>query len=201
MRLINGIYWPDQDIDCHPVVSQQVNDLDKVLPLVKGDKVVVQAGGNVGIWPKRLSKHFEKVYTFEPDKENFECLIQNVNEENVIIHHAALGDEKINIHMVGTKRNCGAYQVEEGGDTPVMRIDDLGLEACDLIYLDIEGYELMALNGGIETILKFHPVIAYEDKKLSQKYGYNKGDIEHIFKDYGYEVAMRIHRDVVLCWS
>lgn len=201
MKRIADFFWPDNDTHCHPVILDQVADVDKVLELVDGRDVVVQAGGNVGVWARRLAPDFKRVYTFEPDKENFECLDKNITEENVQKYNYALGDKGVRVKMVGDKSNCGAYQVEEGGDIPVIRIDDLDLNACDLIYLDIEGYELMALNGGMKTIEKFHPVIAYEDKKLSEKYGYKKGGIEGIFKEYGYEVALRIHRDVVLCWS
>jgi hypothetical protein len=42
------------------------------------------------------------------------------------------------------------------------RIDDLNLPSCDLIHLDVEGYEAAALQGAIETIKKFKPVVIIE---------------------------------------
>ena len=46
--------------------------------------------------------------------------------------------------------------------TPTIIIDNLNLPGCDLIQLDIEGYELKALKGAIETIKKYKPVICVE---------------------------------------
>ena len=74
MKKINGFYWPDHDRDCHPVVPNQLSDLDYALNYTKQNKVCIQAGGNVGVWPKKLSTIFDVVYTFEPDPENFNCL-------------------------------------------------------------------------------------------------------------------------------
>jgi hypothetical protein len=38
----------------------------------------------------------------------------------------------------------------------------LKLDACDLIQLDVEGFEGKVLEGAIETIIKYSPVITTE---------------------------------------
>ena len=197
MKLIEGLYWPDNDEECHSVILGQTKDIDVVLKYVDNFDVCVQAGGNVGLWPKILSKTFKQIYTFEPHPDNWACFKENVTEKNVKAYNAALGQSGW-VSMVGEDKNCGAYQVEEGGDIPVFSVDSLQLDECDLIYLDIEGFELTALKGAVFTIAKFHPVIVVEDKHLSEKYGSEKGDIEEYLKAYGYEVAERVHRDVIL---
>ena len=176
----------------------QQNDIKKVLPYVKDFGVCVQAGGNVGVWPKALANHFDTVFTFEPDSENYACLLKNVKEENVIPFNVALSDRHENVHVKAPDKfhtyNCGAYQVFEGGKSSMM-IDDLELDSCGLIYLDVEGYELKALKGAINTIKKYKPVIVFEDKSLPNNYGKEVGDIEKWLE--GYRVAERIHRDIV----
>lgn len=203
MKLINGFYWPEHDIHCHPVVPNQLNDLDFALKHVKKTEICIQAGGNVGIWPKKLSTIFDTVYTFEPDPENFNCLARNVPEHNVIKFNAGLGDKhqmiKVEAPIENEKNNCGAYQVTGKGNIPTFKIDDLNLDACDLIYLDIEGYEYFALEGAIRTISDYQPVIALEQKMLPIMYQDNpEAASEFLIKHFDYEVVERVHRDIVL---
>lgn len=66
------------------------------------------------------------------------------------------------------------------------RIDDLGLEECDLIHLDIEGYEEKALEGAIETIKKFKPTIVTE---------HSRG--EKMLVDLGYELKKKLRMDTL----
>ena len=203
MKKVGEFYWPDHDKHAHPAVLAQLPDVERALSYVKEKGVCVQAGGNVGVWPKYLSKQFGVVYTFEPDPENFNCLTRNVQEHNVVKINSGLADEH---KMITVKspvpredNNCGAYQTYEGGYVPTLRIDDLNLPGCDLIYLDIEGYELFALQGAEETIEKFHPVIALEQKPLPEMYGLHPDSAtEYLVARHGYTVKERIHRDTIL---
>lgn len=154
----------------------------------------------MGVWAAYLAPHFKKVYTFEPDRENHACLVKNVGQiDNIEIHNAGLGNTNTTASVYNDGRNCGANYLVDGDDASIITIDSLNLTACDLIVLDIEGYEEFAFQGALETIKKFHPVLMYEDKDLSVKYtGHKKGYIEEWMVEYGYEVKERIHRDVVL---
>lgn len=193
-----GLWWPSKDIECRPSVEGTVDDLRVILAAVRHRRVAVQAGGNVGVWPKALAKEFNAVYTFEPDWLNFRCLSLNVTEPNVVKLQAALGFERGLIDLARDPANCGAHYVDGKGMVPTLRIDDLGLEACDLIALDVEGYELNALRGAHDTIRKFRPVIVCEDKGLSEKYGSKQGEIEtYLNAAHGYRIAARVHRDIV----
>ena len=135
----------------------------------------VQAGGNVGVWPRILAKRFKTVVTFEPDKENFECLNKNCPELNIVKLPNVLSDVHEDVEVKSPNKahdnNCGAYQVFPDGDIQSALIDELELHACGLIYLDVEGYELKALKGAAYTIQEFKPVVAFEDKKLPNMYG------------------------------
>ena len=195
MKQINGIWWPDEDEECFPVVPGQVKDLDKAIIHCENRRCVVQAGGNVGIWPMRLAEDFGEVWTFEPDEENFRCLKKNITQKNVRFYNAALGEKIATASLERNPKNAGAHYLKQGEDFPVLTIDSLCLPSCDLIVLDIEGPEPLALEGAKETLKKHRPVLMVEDKGLSEKFGFPQGWSETF---EGYKVAMKIHRDVVL---
>ena len=133
---------------------------------VKNKGVVVQAGGYCGINPRMFSELFETVYTFEPDPMNFFCLTLNCQNDNVIKNQAALGKNHEMISVIRTHReNKGMNKTYPlfGSNVPTFKIDDLKLTACDLIQLDVEGYETNILHGAVDVISKFKPVITVED--------------------------------------
>ena len=158
---------------------------------VKQFRTVVQAGGNQGMYPRLLADLFEKVYTFEPDYLNFHCLVNNCQQNNIIKINAALGEVRA---MVQVKRdnldNTGTFTVSLSPTSivPQFRIDDLALSECDLIWLDIEGYEEFALRGALETIEKFKPAIFSER---------DNNDIIDLLHKYGYEKRGKTASDVI----
>lgn len=124
-------------------------------------RTAVQAGGNVGLWPMRLAKSFEKVITFEPEPVSRACLVENVKRlKNVTVLPFVLGSERRSCGI--ERRSLGSHVVTEDGAIEMIRLDDLDLADVDLIQLDIEGYEIHALRGGVETIRKWKPVIQVE---------------------------------------
>lgn len=199
--------WDPNDTDCWPVVFEWSKDIDILMRthFAPGTmRTCVQAGGNFGVWPWFLSFHFDTVYTFEPDPRCFPHLVRNCGtRRNIVFNQAALDEERRMIRMLsldGEESNLGAQFMSsgQGSYVPTYRIDDLQLVDCDLIYLDIEGAELPALRSGVETISRCSPVIVVEDKGLSEKFGYKKGDIATWLSEFGYQVAGMLHRDVIL---
>jgi FkbM family methyltransferase len=195
-----GFLWPATDTECAAVVFDTAVDLDHAMPHVKGRSLVVQAGGNCGIWPRWLADRFDVVLTFEPDHLNFTALAANTHDKpNVIRMQSALGHTPRMIGLAREAGNCGAHFVSGGGIVPTIRIDDLALPACDLIVLDIVGAEIDAHMGAVKTIAKYLPVIVIEDKGLSERFGHKQGDAERwLAGAFGYTVTARPHRDVVL---
>lgn len=189
--------WPEKDEGCLQAVFGEIPKLQMVIDLVKDKNICVQAGGNCGVFPKYLSDKFNYVYTFEPDPTNYLCLTSNVPQTNVFKFPSALGDEYGCIDLERDEANCGAYQVDGKGSIPTMRIDDLALPGCDLIYLDIEGMEYKALVGGLETITKFRPVIATEEKSLGGRYGVFENTISGWLENLGYKQVGRLANDSI----
>jgi FkbM family methyltransferase len=165
----------------------------------EGRECVVQAGGHIGCYPKLLAAHFAKVYTFEPDELNFMCLKANCQEPNVIATLGCLGS---NNKPLGLRRslgkNTGKHQVVKGGRIACSRIDDLALDALDLLVIDVEGYEIQVLEGGMVSIERFRPLIVAEENKRLLDYGRQYGDIERKLERLGYRVVDRVGEDIIL---
>lgn len=201
--------WPTADESLHGDIPTLAQLDTEVFPLVKEKRVVVQAGGAMGMWAKRMSQVFDVVYTFEPTPQSFHCLNFNCPEENIVAFNAALGEKPGMINMQFPehrarsktgKDNFGGFRCFPGGYIPTMRLDDLELPHCDLLFLDLEGFELFALKGAIATITQHHPVIVMEDKGCSRAFGYEKGAVENYLRDNAdYKTLGRFHggRDVV----
>lgn len=194
-----GWYVPARDQVAFNIIQREVNDLEHIYSFCKNFRTVVQAGGNVGIWPKRMAAKFDWVHTFEPDPDNFEALCKNIEDvENIAAYHAALGSQAGTGSMDHIDpSNIGAHQVQEGSDFDIVILDDFVLEDVDLVQLDIEGFEHFALMGGERTIDANSPVIVLELKGLGERYGHPDSDTFELLAGLGYKETSRIHRDVI----
>lgn len=158
---------------------------------VKKFNVVVQAGGCLGMYPRLLSDIFDKVYTFEPDPLNFYCLTLNCQSSKIVKFNCALGASN---KMVSLKRhhedNVGMHCIMNSSHEgiPVLKIDDLALEECDLICLDVEAYETDVILGAMETIGRFKPVIVCENGNDS---------ILNLLSMFDYEIQGRSVADMI----
>lgn len=175
--------------------------LEAVLALVRGRTAAVQAGGNLGLFPKRLAQEFAAVYTFEPAPDLFKMLQANAPEPNILCFQAALGDQRGTVGVSRVRRD-GKPNAHEGithtvaeGTIPTLMIDDLGLKVCDLIYLDIEGDELKALRGAQETLRRCRPVVAVEVNKNLQYVGVTEEQIYGFIQDRGYRHVLNLGSD------
>ncbi len=198
----HGYMWPDYaDANVMRYINHS-NDMKVALAHTIGRSSVVQAGGHCGIWPLWLAKKFERVYTFEPDPQNWECLLVNTRPraENIFAVNACLGETPTKIYMKHNNKNTGGHKgTMEPGDTPVVTIDGLALDSCDLIVLDVEGMELPSLKGAAKTLETFKPTLMLEDRGHGDRHGW--GGREELFgwlKERGYKERERVAYDVVL---
>jgi FkbM family methyltransferase len=199
MRQHDGWAVPEKDEHCIQAVLREVCDLGASLDLCKQFRTVIQAGGNVGVYPMALAQKFERVYTVEPDAANFEALaINTVNQPRVVIRRAAFGQGhgKAAIDQIYPD-NIGAHQIKEGTEFDVLPIDSLNVTDCDLLQLDVEGSEHQAILGAISTIEASWPVITLELKGHGERYGYTDDDTINLLADMGYKIADRVNRDVI----
>jgi FkbM family methyltransferase len=142
----------------------------KYFTYVKKFDTIVSAGTNCGMYARMYSKMFKHVYAFEPEPIAFHCMVNNCPFDNVIKLNAALGNGHglVGIHRAspgGDNMNVGMNVVTNPSEQfkiPMMTIDSLVLDSCDIIQLDVEGFEKYAILGAIETIKKYKPVIIAE---------------------------------------
>ncbi len=199
---VGGFLWP-----CHDNVSAAlilaeagVGHIQNALRGVNDFMLAVQAGGNVGVFPVRLARHFKWVYTFEPVSELRECLTKNIKRfsaRNVIVLDYALGKERGTASMTTVAGNSGSGRVIEGDEFAVVPLDTFNLDACGLIWLDVNGTEALVLEGAKETISKYRPVIVAEDGELSQRYGLPKFAASHYLSTIDYVKVGNIGPDTV----
>ena len=193
--------WPAADENSWEGQNEFSGLAEKVLPHVKGSRVIVQAGGNCGFLLSQFVESFDTIYTFEPDPVNFYCLNQNVTSSNVIKMQCCLGNKAVPVATQqlirpGRLHDTGGVHVTGPGVTPTIVIDNLNLPACDLIQLDVEGYELNALLGAVETIRKYKPVLCVEFcEKWLNRYNSSSEHIVKLLTDLGYTLVDRFGVD------
>lgn len=195
-----GIYWPDYDHKpeaCFKKVQQQIWAMDIAIGLLgKKLDLCIQAGGHAGLWPRRLAQSFSKVITFEPEPALFACMERNLEGvRNVEMHREALGRNAGPV-MLLPHVSAGGWRVSEDGTVPARQttIDRLNVPSCDAIFLDIEGYEAEALAGGLDTILKFRPVLHVEVLPRS------RSAIESFMSSFGYRRHTTAHADEIFVY-
>lgn len=195
----DGWYVPANDVMGYEYISAEVQDLPMLLNQCTRFGTCVQAGGNIGIWPVALAKKFNTVHTVEPDYVNYEALALNCADYPNILHQrAGFGDsKKTGSIRVGIEGNMGALQTTEGTDFEIITIDSLKLSECDLIQLDIEGYEYFALLGAEKTIMQYRPVICIEMNGLSFKYGKSDTDTVNLLSHMGYTQVAVMRKDYI----
>jgi FkbM family methyltransferase len=197
-----GIWYPSGDAGFKGIPPDLADLDDSVFPVVEQFRVAVQAGSALGLWPKRMAKEFDVVYTFEPNPENCYCVARNAPELNIIKFQAALGNDRRRV-KVGSKKpwNYGGHYINGTGDIPVMRVDDLSLEVCDLLMLDIEGVEMEALLGAKQTLTRCSPVVVFESKlRCMDKFGYTPEDIHKFLEPLGYRYYKHMHGNKDEIW-
>jgi FkbM family methyltransferase len=191
-----GCWWPDYDHKpeaCFSRVKKRVSDMDAAVRLAHAHNVCVQAGGHAGHWARRLAKSFKHVLTFEPERELYECLCRNTEAVgNIYPRPYALGAFVGEVRMV-PHVSAGSWRVASNGTVPVpqITIDSLNLSHCDAIFLDVEGYEVDALQGAGTTLARFSPVLHVELLPRS------KAAIETFMASSGYRLRKTIHNDAV----
>ena len=157
--------------------------------IVSEGDVVVEAGGNIGAHTIALAKlagESGQVFSFEPQRLVFQTLcanlalnsLSNVEAQNVAIG-AAPGEIVVPHLPPGEVTNFGGLGLGEyktGDKRAVITLDSLGLDACRLLKIDVEGMELGVLQGAGEMIERCRPVMYIENDREDR----SPALIEHI---------------------
>jgi len=183
VKQIEGLWWPDDVGEKWQHSLRHVESLTWALEHCLHYRTAVQAGGNIGLWPRRLAERFQRVLTFEPDDDSRACLERNV-PKNVEVHMEALGDYFGKCAI--KHKSLGSHRVDVGLGVDLVPLDSFNLSDVDLIQFDIEGYEWHALMGAEWTVKANRPLIQLELRDFSEKYGHSVGDIRELLERWDY---------------
>lgn len=195
MIQLHGLWWPADVGTKWRHSLKHVSSLEWAIGACRQKRTAIQAGGNIGLWPRRMASEFRNVLTFEPDAISRDCLIRNV-PANVRVHAAALGAASGVCDM--ERASLGSHRVVSGSAVPIMTVDFLGVQDLDLLQLDVEGYEWHALMGAVDTIRRCQPVIQVELRNFTERYGKTDTDVLALLWAWGYrEVSKQPGEDFV----
>ena len=134
------------------------NSLPLILEHIKEGDVVIDAGAFIGDHTIAYTKAVGtkgSVIAFEPNPIAFQCLIHNC--PSVYAFNYGLNSHA-GRSFLQIDENVGASSLGGSGElVKLMCLDELNLDRLDFIKMDVEGYEVEALKGGIHLINKFRP--------------------------------------------
>jgi FkbM family methyltransferase len=155
--------------------------------LLERGSIILDVGANSGVYSifySRLVGDKGRIYAFEPDTSNYFLLQENLklnNCNNVRAYNFALSNKESIVEMISY--NPADLNLKLQGDsfkymkevsditeplhrTKAYKLDDLdeikNISKIDFIKIDVEGAELLVLQGSINTIKKHKPVIIFE---------------------------------------
>lgn len=149
----------------------------------RGD-IAIDVGAHHGIYTNQLKKlvgNKGKIYAIEPQNELYEYLLLAFKKyKNIILINAAAYNVISNQQLFtpihnGSLATGGASLKKQSAQNSItsvdtITIDSLNLNRCNFIKIDVEGGELNVLEGSLNTIRKFHPILLIEiDFNLSGK--------------------------------
>jgi FkbM family methyltransferase len=179
----------------------------------------VDAGANLGFHSIQFGRLGKKVYSFEPQRYIFNQLSANIlfnDLDNIIdAYRVGLGnkEDKKQIWNIehenwvgGGSHNWGGrgiIQNNYGGERAIrneirdediidiITLDSLNIPKCDLMKIDVQGYEYYLLEGANILINKFKPVIFLENPIAGEDMD-SSSKVKEYLVNMGYEFY-RIH--------
>ncbi len=146
------------------------------------DDVFLDIGANIGQHSLYASRHCSHVYSFEPIRRLCEQLDSSIfinDFLNINTYNYALGNDNVSLPIYGSVSNMGASSLVTSENRvkiqniKVLRLDDvyqsIGLTRCDMVKIDVEGYELDVLLGAAKLIAKYKPKILIEYSPIFYK--------------------------------
>lgn len=179
-----------------PIVSlcevffERIYDVEGYIPTVVD--TVIDVGAHTGDWTVYCAKilQVKEIYAFEPLKENLfyaKSILELNGCDNAKIYPFALSDsnKESELEYSGTMLGEVRANAKKKVETIKFRtLDSLNLQ-CNILKIDVEGFELEVLKGAILTIRKFKPKIILETHTKKLRFECNK-----LLESEGYKVEI-----------
>ncbi|MEO8447906.1 MAG: FkbM family methyltransferase [bacterium] len=184
--------------------SYETEELAMQTALIEGGQNIFDIGGNFGWYAIHIAKKFpnSKIFSFEPIPSTFKYLNENISLNgltNVKTFNYGLSDEEgkfdfyfdpelsVNASLANVSGNENIQSVE----CTVKKLDntpELKDIKIDFLKCDVEGAELLAFKGAMNSIKKNLPVIFTEMlRKWTSKFNYSPNDIIDLLSNLGYQ--------------
>ncbi len=185
---------------------------------VQPGMTAIDIGANIGATTLNLAKKVGshgKVFSFEPSPYNFSQASINIslnNFSNIVLINQGLGNKKTtaNLYNVNTNNRGMQRLLKDSAENNLYDKTEVEIDTLDtsmqkynvtnpsIIKIDVEGYELNVLKGGIETIKKYKPALFIEldDNNLKEQ-GSNAGDLIQFLLALEYKIVNAATGNVV----
>lgn len=179
--------------------SYQKEQFFNSMKYVKTNHTAIDVGAHCGHWTFNMCNFFNKVDSYEPIKENFDCLEHNVgsNLKTNLYNFGLSNYDGIAYLNNPAPHNSGAWEKSDHGtEISVYRLDTLYNSRNDVISyikLDCQGYEYEVITGGENLIKKHKPVICCE----VVCHGVTDTRVIELLKSYGYNLISQVGKDAV----
>jgi FkbM family methyltransferase len=206
IELNNKKFKIRDDIDLMTILADE-----KIDNFFKEDgRIFLDIGAHIGKYSILYSDYFEKIYAFEPEPNNFECLKENIktnNLENKIISlNLAVADENGFIGFFLSPYSVTHSLVKKETDKKItvecISLDEFfkkfGISASDisLIKIDVEGAENLVIKGLEENFDKLQCKFIIEIWENNLE---NKKFITDFLKKFDYKLE-KIYGDYYLAY-
>jgi len=162
---------------------------DWAMPYVKQFRTYIDIGAHDGDTCIDLVNTFQRVYAFEPNPESIKAIPDTIKK-----FPFALGNKKEELVLTipdnGYNNNKhGSIVRHQSGirqySVSVRTLDGFEFKEVDLIKIDVEGMELQVLEGSMQTLMKWRPVVLFENKRSR----YNKKLVD-FFNEINYNIKV-----------
>ncbi|HEY4797597.1 MAG TPA: FkbM family methyltransferase [Bacteroidia bacterium] len=164
---------------------------------------VFDIGANYGWFSLHIAKKYPsaKVYAFEPIPFTHRFLSENVKLNalgNIFLNEFGMSDKEGAFDFYYDETSSGNASMENVADKKNIQVLKCKVQTLDhfvseknvpvnYIKCDIEGAELFAFKGGVNTIKKYHPIIFAEMlRKWSAKFNYHPNEIIKLLSSLKY---------------
>jgi len=165
-------------------IEGELANIFAIVDSLPADAVIVDGGANIGFFTVPVAHRTQgrgtRIISFEPQRQLFQALGGSLalnGFRHVYLHNCGLGEEPGIAQLpavdysiaqdFGTVSLSDEATVDEDGwmadrVVDITSIDAMALPRLDFFKLDVEGYEIPALTGGLATIKKHRPWIWVE---------------------------------------
>jgi len=158
------------------------------LPFIMSKRNAIDVGCRDGEYTRYIHKDFEHVYCF--DYRRRKLFHKNVDLSKITHFKCALGEgHKIIKVSGGGSMTSGKIPQEKWYDEQLYTIDEFNFSDIDYIKIDVDGYELNVLQGAVNTIKKYNPLLIVEQEngdtraidfcKINFNYDILTWDVDH----------------------